>query len=101
AGWHVGVKDVTVEEAAAVGAAVERAAVRREEACLLLVGARLGVPDGLAASVLLEPAGPGHAGEDLLHGTAPQVADGLAAAGALAVHADAALGARGVPVLAL
>lgn len=92
---------VAAEVPAEVGAAVERAWVRRVPAGLFLVGSDLGEPEDVLAAILLELAGPGHPGEDLLRGAAPEVADGELAAGALAVQPDAAVAAHRVPVLAL
>lgn len=97
---RVRVLHVLVGLQAAVAAAGEGAVERRVGAGLL-VSALLGELDVLAAAVGLELAGGGHGGQHGLQLPVAEVADGLAAGPALAVHPEAAAAARAVPVLAL
>lgn len=92
---------VVAEARDSVGAAVEWAGVGRVPAGLFLVCPDLGEAEDVLAAMFLELAGPGHAGQDLLHGAAPDVARGLVAAGALALQPDTAVAARRMSVLAL
>ena len=97
---RVVVLDVVVQQQAVVGAVFKRAMVRCVPA-RLLVAPPLGVGHGLVAAVGHVVVGPGHGRQDLLQRAAPDVADGLGAARALALHGEAAAPAGRVPILAL
>ena len=93
------VTHVAVQLLAVVGAAMERAVVRRVPA-RLLVAPPLRVAHLLGAAVELEGAGPGHGRQDLLQRPAPDVADRLSAE-AHPGHAEAAARAGRMAILAL